>query len=98
MNDIGTWLYSVKRKLPEDSHDASTKQKIYEIKNALNIWKQSFEEESSLVLSEKQKLISIIETSKFLPLNNIPNIVLISKAMSKKGRTKIFRDFLQRKY
>ena len=97
VNDIGTWLYSVKRKLPEDSHDASTKQKIYEIKNSLNIWKQSFEEESSVPLSEKQKLISIIETSKFLPLNNIPNIVCVSKTMSKKGRTKIFRDFLQRK-
>ena len=97
VNDIGTWLYSVKRKLPEDSHDASTKHKIYEIKNTLNIWKQSFEEESSVVLSEKQKLISIIETSKFLPLDNIPNIVCLSKVMSKKGRTKIFRDFLQRK-
>lgn len=97
VNDIGTWLYSVKRKLPEDSHDASTKQKIYEIKNSLNIWKQSFEEESSVPLSEKQKLTSIIETSKFLPLNNIPNIVCVSKTMSKKGRTKIFRDFLQRK-
>ena len=108
VNNIGTWINSCKRKLPEDSHDDIIKQKIYEIKNSKNIWTQNYEndenEENDLKqktiknnLTLKQKLTIITETSKFLPLNEITKIIYISKAMSKKGRTKIFREFLQRK-
>ena len=96
VNNIGTWINSCKRKLPQDSHDDAIKQKIYEIKNSKNIWSQNYEnEEKDLTL--KQKLIIITETSKFLPLNEITKIICVSKAMSKKGRTKIFREFLKRK-
>ena len=97
VNNIGTWINSIKRKLPEDSHDESTKQKIYEIKNSRSIWTQNIEEENSMNLSLKQKMITIIESSKFLPLNEIHKIISLSKPMSKKGKIKIFRDFLQRK-
>ena len=108
VNNIGTWINSCKRKLPEDSHDDIIKQKIYEIKNSKNIWSQNYENDENEVndlkqktiknnLTLKQKLTIITETSKFLPLNEITKIIYISKAMSKKGRTKIFREFLQRK-
>ena len=96
VNNIGTWINSCKRKLPEDSHKDSIKQKIYEIKNSKNIWLQNEDEENN-DLTLKEKLIITTESSKFLPLNEIPKIICLSKAMSKKGRTKIFRDFLQRK-
>ena len=96
VNNIGTWINSCKRKLPEDSHEDSIKHKIYEIKNSKNIWSQNYDDENN-DLTLKQKLIITIETSKFLTLNEIPKIICLSKAMSKKGRTKIFRDFLQRK-
>ena len=102
VNNIGTWIYSSKRKLPEDSHDESIKQKIYEIKNSINIWSSNYDEKkddkikSSNKFSLKQMLTIIIETSKFLPLNEIPKIICLSSVMRKKGRKKIFRDFLQR--
>ena len=96
VNNIGTWLNTCKKKLPEDSHDDVIKHKIYEIKNSKNIWSQNYDEENS-DLSLKQKLILIIESSKFLPLNEIPKIICLSKIISKKGRTKIFKEFLQRK-
>jgi hypothetical protein len=41
-------------------------------------------------------LIIISEISKFLPLNEIPKIICLSKSISKKGRKKFFRDFLKR--
>ena len=99
VNNIGTWINSCKRKLPEDSHDDIIKQKIYEIKHSKsskNIWTQNYDEENS-DLTLKQKLTIIIETSKFLPLSEIPKIICLSKIMSKKGRIKLFRYFLQRK-
>ena len=102
VNNIGTWVYSSKRKLPEDSHDDSTKQKIYEIKNSLNIWSSNYDEKNEEKIKTtskftlKQILIIISEISKFLPLNEIPKIICLSKSTSKKGRKKIFRDFLQR--
>ena len=96
VNNIGTWLNTCKKKLPEDSHDDIIKQKIYEIKNSKNIWSQNYDEENN-DLSLKQKLILIIESSKFLHLSEIPKIISLSKKMTKKGRTKIFREFLQRK-
>ena len=97
VNNIGTWINSSKRKLPEDSHDDSTKHKIYEIKNTKNLWSFNEEEKEVIDFTLKQKLTIIIETSKFLSLDEIPKIICLSKIMSKKGRTKIFRDFLQRK-
>ena len=97
VNNIGTWINSSKRKLPEDSHDDSTKHKIYEIKNTKNIWSQNYDEDKNNDLTLIQKLTLITEISKFLPLNEIPKMICLSKAMSKKGRTKIFKDFLQRK-
>ena len=102
VNNIGTWVYSIKRKLPEDSHDESTKQKIYEIKNSLNIWTSNYDEKSEEKIkttskfSLKKMLIIISEISKFLPLNEIPKIICLSKSISKKGRKKFFRDFLKR--
>ena len=103
VNNIGTWVYSIKRKLPEDSHDESVKQKIYEIKNSLNIWSSNYDEKSEEKIkttnkfSLKQMLIIISEASKFLPLAEMPKLMCLSKSTSKKGRKKIFRDFLQRK-
>ena len=96
VNNIGTWINSSKRKLPEDSHDDSTKHKIFEIKKSKSI---SFNEEenSNRDLTLKQKLIVIIEAFKFLSLDEIPKMFCISKAMCKKGRTNIFRNFLERK-
>ena len=93
VNNIGTWINSSKRKLPEDSHDDSTKCKIFEIKNSKNI--SNNEEEKDLTI--KQKIIIIIETYKFLSLDEIPKMICLSKAMCKKVRSKIFRDFLKRK-
>ena len=103
VNNIGTWIYSVKRKLPEDSHDETIKQKIYEIKNSLNIWSSNYDEKkedkikSTNKFSLKQMLIIVTEISKFLPLGEIPKIICLSNSMRKKGGKKIFRDFLQRK-
>ena len=102
VNNIGTWIYSAKRKLPEDSHDESITQKIYEIKNSLNIWSSNYNEKkedkikSSNKFSLKQMLTIIIEISKFLPLSEIPKIICLSNSTRKKGRKKIFRDFLHR--
>ena len=103
VNNIGTWIYSVKRKLPEDSHDETIKQKIFEIKNSLNIWSSNYDEKkedkikSTNKFSLKQMLIIVTEISKFLPLSEIPKIICLSNSMRKKGGKKIFRDFLQRK-
>ena len=102
VNNIGTWTYSTKRKLPEDSHDESIKQKIYEIKNSLNIWSSNYDEKkddkikSSKQFTLKQMLTIINEISKFLPLNEVPKMICLSNSMREKGRKKIFRDFLQR--
>ena len=101
VNNIGTWFYSIKKKLPEDSRDDSIKQKIYEIKNSLNIWSSNYddknEEKNINNHSFKQMLTIIIESSKFLPLNEIHKIFCLSKSIGKKVRKKIFREFLQRR-
>ena len=56
VNNIGTWVYSIKRKLPEDSHDESVKQKIYEIKNSLNIWSSNYDEKSEEKIKTTNKM------------------------------------------
>ena len=101
VNNIGTWIYSIKKKLPEDSRDDSIKQKIYEIKNSLNIWSSNYDEKKDEKninnYTLKQMLTIIIETSKFLPLNEIPKMFCLLKSVSKKVKKKIFREFLQRR-
>ena len=103
VNNIGIWEYSSKRKLPEDSHDCLIKQKIFEIKNSVNIWSSNYDEKKedkikcSLKFSLKQMLLIVIEVSKFLPLEEIPKIFCLSKYLKNKGRKKIFRNFLKRK-
>ena len=103
VNNIGIWEYSSKRKLPEDSHDCLIKQKIFEIKNSVNIWSSNYDEKKEdkikcyLKFSLKQMLLIVIEVSKFLPLEEIPKIFCLSKYLKNKGRKKIFRNFLKRK-
>ena len=103
VNNIGTWVYSSKRKLPEDSHDSLIKQKIFEIKHSVNIWSSNYDEkkEDKIKASNKfplkQMLVIIIEISKFLPLYEIPKIICLSKYMRNKGRKKLFRNCLKRK-
>ena len=76
VNNIGTWIYSIKRKLPEDSHDETIKQKIFEIKNSLNIWSSNYDEKkedkikSTNKFSLKQMLIIVTEISKFNIIKN----------------------------
>ncbi len=102
VNNIGTWIYSIKRKLPEDSHDDSIKQKIFEIKNSLNLWSSNYDEKkeenvkTTNKFTLKQMLTIILEISKFLPLNEIPKIICLSNSLKKKLNKKIFKDFLQR--
>ena len=102
VNNIGTWIYSIKRKLPEDSHDDSIKQKIFEIKNSLNLWSSNYDEKKEENIKTtnkftlKQILTIILEISKFLPLNEIPKIICLSNSLKKKLNKKIFKDFLQR--
>ena len=102
VNNIGTWIYSSKRRLPEDSHEDEIKQKIYEIKNTLNLWTSNYDEKkeekikSSNKYSLKQILTIIIEVSNFLPLKEIPKIMCLSSSTRKKGKKKIFKNFLNR--
>ena len=88
ISSIGTWVNSIKRKLPEDKHDAKTKRKIYEIKV------QKIQGQTKNDANEKCNIL--ISASKFLPLNEIPKILAVSKFMSVKGKKKIYEDFLSR--
>ena len=87
ISSIGTWVNSIKRKLPEDKHDAKIKQKIDEIKKKTICVNKN---------DENEKCNILISASRFLPLNEIPKILVVSKYMSVKGKKKIYKDFLLR--
>ena len=86
----------------KDSMNNYIKQKIYEIKNSLNIWSSNYNEKKDEKIINnytlKQMLTIIIETSKFLPLNEIPKMLCLLKSVSKKVKKNIQRVFTKEKF
>ena len=99
VSSIETWSYSIKKRLPQQKNNPSIKVKIKDIKEKridLILSKYPIKEKI-IEIKEEQKLLIVIETAKFLPLNNQINIFLLSKYYYKNARKKIFKDFLDRK-
>ena len=98
-SSIEAWSHSIKKRLPQQKNNPSIKVKIKDIKEKridLILSKYPIKEKISEI-KEEQKLLIVIETAKFLPLNNQINIFLLSKYYYKNARKKIFKDFLDRK-
>ena len=88
VNNSNIWINSIKRKLPEDIHDELTKRKIYEIKNNKNIIVNKYNNPNIKMLN------IVVFSSQFLPLNEIPKILSLSKNIQEKGKIKIYKQFL----
>ena len=98
-SSIEAWSHSIKKRLPQQKNNPSIKVKIKDIKEKridLILSKYPIKEKISEI-KEEQKLLIVIESAKFLPLNNQINIFLLSKYYYKNARKKIFKDFLDRK-
>jgi hypothetical protein len=98
-SSIEAWSYSIKKRLPLQKINPQIKVKIKDLKEKridLILSKYPIKEKISEI-KEEQKLLIVIESAKFLPLNNQINIFLLSKYYYKNARKEIFKDFLDRK-
>ncbi len=98
-SSIDAQSYSSKKRLPLQKINPQIKVKIKDLKEKridLILSKYPIKEKISEI-KEEQKLLIVIESAKFLPLNNQINIFLLSKYYYKNARKEIFKDFLDRK-
>ncbi len=96
---IEAWNYSIKKKLPHYQKNPLINIKIKDIKEKrIDLILSKFPIKNKISdMKNEQKLLIIIQISKFLPLNNQINIFLISKYIYNNARKEIFKEFLDRK-